>query len=534
MADLEPAPDNDGAYSGLTKEACDRIEACEKQKLEFDTDLREAMFFAAPHRAREVRSAQPPSESKPGDGATRNTAIASELSRDCVTEIVNAFMPQAEPWAERRPGMFLPAQVQEEAKKAAAEQDPVIFDAIRASNLYEIIPMAFDPDLTTGTAALWIDDPRPAENIVVQAVPLHELEINLGPFGDIDDRFVVRHTRNRHVEALLGPDIWAKVPEKLKKVIRYKPKDRTIVRWGYWRLWAKRDDIWWQHVVMIGKEVVHSAEINGEGCCPLLVMRFGASPEWAFGTGPLIESLEDLRLLDTLIADLIDHIELSLRPPTGYPSDDFAAVENGIEPGNAYPLRPGAQDAIKPIFEGGDIEGALFETKEIEERLGRRFFVGFPRQEGKTPPTATQWIDEMIEAQRRIGTPGMPFWREGPAQIFLRFKYLLEQRGVIAPIVVDGKTVALTPYNPAQRAAEQQEVAMAARYLSIVAGTFPEEFRIKVDGGETMEAIRDKMRAKLVVFRSPQGQKAAVAQIAQLIEGRQQIRPGDPAVAGNQ
>lgn len=523
----------EGEYTDLSKQACERLEACEKQKTEFDVDIRESYFFAAPHRAREVRSAQPPSQTKPTDAGVRNTAIASELARDCVTEIVNAFMPQAEPWAERRPGMFLPKEVQEDAKKIAAEQDPIIFAAIRASNLYEIIPMAFTPDLTIGTAALWIDDPRPAENIVVQSVPLHELEINLGPYGDIDDRFVVRHTRNRHVEALLGKDIWKKVPGKLKKTIKEKPTERTILRWGYWRQWEKRDDVWWQHVVMVNKEVVHSADIQGEGCCPLLVMRFGASPEWAFGTGMLIESLEDLRLLDTLIADLIDHIELNLRPPSTYPSDDIASVENGIESGSAYPIGRGMADDIKPIFPGGDIEGALFETKEIEDRLRRRFFLGFPKQPGKTPPTATQWIDEMIEAQRRIGTPGMPFWREGPAQIFLRFKYLLEQNATIEPVKVQGKSVALTPYNPAQRAAEQQEVAMAMRFLSIAGPTFPEEFRLKIDGGATMKAIKEKMRANLVVERSEADQKTIVQQIAPLIEGRQQIRPGDPAAAGN-
>jgi hypothetical protein len=38
----------------------------------------------------------------------------------------------------------------------------------------------------------------------------------------------------------------------------------------------------------------------------------------------------------------------------------------------------------------------------------------------------------MARAQRRIGRPGLPFWREGPAKIFLRFKYLLERAGAIS------------------------------------------------------------------------------------------------------
>jgi hypothetical protein len=529
----KPAPASASPYDEMSKEACSRLEACVKQKDVFDLDIREGYFFAAPHRAREIRSSMAASTTKRNDEGELQTGLASELSRDFVTELVDAFMPQAEAWAERRPGMNLPDEFHAEAKEIAAKQDPVIFDAIRASNLYSEVPKAFAPDIALGTAALWIDDPRPNENIVTQAVPLHELEINIGPFGDIDDRFVVRHTKNAHVKALVGEAIYDKIPAELREKIEAKSNERTIVRWGFWRLWARRDDVVWQHVVMIAKQVVHTMTLVGEGSCPLLPMRFNPSPEWAFGTGPLIEGLPDFRLLDALEGDKIDHIEISLRPPTGYPDDSFAAVEEGIEPGSAYPIRSGSEGAIKAIFEGGDIEGALFETSSIEDRLRRKFFLGMPVQKGKTPPTATQWIDEMIEKQRRIGTPGMPFWREGPAEIFLRFKFLLEKRGRIEPVQVNGKTVSLEPYNPAQRAAEQQEVAMALRYLSIVGPTWPEEFRLEVNGSKTMRNLAQKMRVtRLVEFRNEEEKKAIVSQITELAQGRQRVEPPGPEAAG--
>lgn len=531
-----PAVKKSGAYNekaeALQCEARDRLDGCERQKQEWSQDIRESLFFAAPHLARDIKSGQQNPTSKPNDAGDRQTSIASELVRDFVTEVVNAFMPPADAWAEQRPGMFLPDEVKQEAIAAAKEQDPKIFDAIRASNLYEIVPIGFAPDLGIGTVGLWIDDPRPAENIVCQPVPLRELEINVGPYAEVDDRFAVRTTKNRYVKALLGTTIYGKVPAEKKAAIEKDGDASTVLRWGFWRLWDRYDDVVWQHVVMIDRDVVHETLCIGEGSCPLLVARFNPCAQWAYAPGPLIESLEDLRLLDALEGDKIDHIELKLRPPTGYPDDSFAAVENGIESGSAYPIRAGSADAIKPIFDGGDIEGALFETQQIEERLRRRFFLGFPNQRGKTPPTATQWIDEMIEAQRRIGTPGMPFWREGPAQIFLRFKFLLAARGIIQPIKVNGKTVALTPYNPAQRAAEQQEVAMAARFIQLVAGAFPEEFRMKVDGSATMEAIKEKMRAVLINFRKKDDQQAAVEQISKLIEGRQQIRPASSDIAG--
>ena len=166
----------EGPYKELSEEACARLDACEAQKREFNLDIRESYYFSQPHRARTILSAQAQATTRPNDDALLQTGIAMELVDDFNTELINSFMPQAEPWAERRPGMFITAAEDiKAAKDIAAEQDPKIFDAIRASNLYEEFPkLGADPAI--GTAAFSIDDLRPAENIVVQAIPLHEIE----------------------------------------------------------------------------------------------------------------------------------------------------------------------------------------------------------------------------------------------------------------------------------------------------------------------------------------------------------------------
>lgn len=533
MAETAAADTND-PHKELTAEANARLKTCEDQKREYNLDIREGYFFTAPHRARTIRSAQPLSPTKPDDAATLQTGIAMELSKDFATVAVNSFMPPAEPWAEQRPGMFLDDAQKKLVSDEIQKQDTVIFDAIRASNLYEEIPKSFNPDLAIGTAAIHISDPRPHENMVVQAIPLHELEINVGPFGSLDDRFVVRHTKNHHVRALLGEEIYGKLPDDCRKKIESTEHrdEATIVRWGYWRLWADMSDVVWQHVVMLDTKVVHEAKLRGEGSCPLIPMRFNPSPEWAFGNGPTIECLPDFRSLDDIEGKKMAHIDLTLAPPFTYP-DDSSTAWGELESGKGYPVRPGTADDVKNIFDPGSMQPAIYEVDEKERSCRHRHFLDWPEQRGDTPPTATQWLDEMQMAQRRFGTPGASFWREGPAEIFLRFKFLLTQRQVIKPIQVDGKTVSLQPYNPAQRAAEQQEVAMAARYLSIVGPTWPEEFRLKVDGGETMENIAKKMRVTgLVSFRSKEQMGNVLDGIKQLAEGRQQVRPGDPAAVG--
>ncbi|MDB5937590.1 MAG: hypothetical protein JWQ01_4934 [Massilia sp.] len=511
----------------LDGEANDRLAECRAQKTQFDLDIRECYFFSAPQRHRNINSTTPPSQSRTRDEAELQTSLAFELAQDFVTVVLNAFMPESEPWCERRAGMLIPEQVWKDVADNVRKGDLRIFEAMKGSNLYPEIAKAFYPDLAIGTVALWIEDAHPGQPLVVSAVPLRELEINLGPFGEVDDRFIVRHTKNRYVRALL-PGIT--IPQEIAAKIDKKPNDRTELRWGFWRKWADRSDEVWQHVVMIGNKVVHSVEMRGEGCCPLIVGRFNPSADWVYGAGPLMQALPDLRQVDELQGQKISHVELSLTPPLSYPDDSFAAVEGGLECGMAYPVRVGSEGAIKPIYTPGSPEAAIYQSSEMEHRLRKMFFLDFPEQRGDTPPTATQWLDEMQMSQRRLGTPGLPFWREVPAKIFLRFKYLLEAAGTIEPVKVDGKSVALQAYNPAQRAAEQQDVAMSARYIQLMGAAFPEEFKVQVDGKKTMENFKSKMRETLVEFRDEKAVAGAVEQIQKLVGGKH--APGaDPAAA---
>jgi hypothetical protein len=136
----------------------------------------------------------------------------------------------------------------------------------------------------------------------------------------------------------------------------------------------------------------------------------------------------------------------------------------------------------------------------------------------------------MARAQRRIGTPGMPFWRELTG-IFIRYKYLLERAQVIQPIKVDGRAVSLLPRNPAQAAAQQQELAEAARAAQIMGAMFPEEFKANVDGRATIEAWFDMARVSVIKLRDKQAVAAAVEQMSKLLGGQQAGAP-EQAVPG--
>jgi hypothetical protein len=305
--------------------------------------------------------------------------------------------------------------------------------------------------------------------------------------------------------------------------------------WGFRRDWTDWSDEVWQHAVLLdGKKLIHTATIKGEGSCPLIVMRFNPTADWPHGQGPLFQGLPTFRQIDELDMMRIDHSSLSMRPPITYPDDSFVNVEQGVEEGMAYPVRPGTAQDVKNIYTPPPAEAANYQYQEKIATLRKLHFVDHPEQSGDTPPTATQWMDELARAQRRIGTPGLSFWREGPAQIFLRFKHLLEIAGVIPPLKVDGRAVATMPRNPAQAAAEQQEVVKAMQLLTYLAQTFPEEFKAMVDGKTTMQNIVDKARAtKLIAFRKAEEVQKMVETMSKLMGDRPvPSQAGGPPIPG--
>lgn len=513
----------------LEEESNRRLTEARRHKLQFELDFREGYFFAAPHRSRVVLSTIEPTRTKPQDAAVLNQSFAFEVCPDFATVVINTFLPEAESWALRRAGPNIPEGARAQINQQVEPLDKRIFEAIGASNFYAACGMGFTPDLGLGTVALWIDQVRLHEPINCQSVPIRELEINTGPHGGIDDRFVVRYTRNHYVKVLL-PGV--ELPKDVAKEITDSPDDRTEVVWGFWRLWDRLDDEYWQATILVGGVLVKSLTLKGAGCCPLVIGRWRPSSEWSWGVGPLIEALPDLRHLDALAGAKIKNLELNLQPPIAFPDDSFSNIEEGLEPGMAYPVRPGSEGAIKNIYQANPPDAAIYDRQSLEQRIKRLFFLDFPEQRADTPPTATQWLDQMTMAQRRIGTPGLVFWQEFCAGSFQRFEYLLEKGGAIEPVRVDGRTIALSPYNPAQRAADQQDIAQFAKFVQLAAGALPEEWKIFTDGKMTIEALAKKMNVGGIwKERSADQIQGAIDQMKQLQAGTPGTAPSIPSEA---
>lgn len=505
------------ALAEVGEEHTSRLADARQQKAHSQEDIQEAYYFCAPRRVRSS-SSNSSSANRSTDANELQTSLGFEVSEDFMTMVIESFMPQAGRWAERLPDASLDKGIKDRLQKMAREEDEKIFLIIRASRFYAELAKQGVPDGSIGVFAMHIYPDRGLKPPVCIGIPIRKLEMNLGPDGRIDDRFVVEQTKYRHVKALL-PGVT--LPSEVTRKIKEEADGKVAIEWGYWRKWDRDDDEVWKHCLKVGETTITSAELSGAGCCPLVVGRFGATPDYAWPDGATIKALPDFRQLDEMRAAFIENIDFTLRPPTAYDDDGVLGghLENGIEPGKLYPRRPGGNNrqTFEKIYEPNPLEAALFDADKLERRIKRLHYVDFPEQPGKTPPTLGQWLDEMVEAQKKIGTPGYSFWSEFPYEAFRRFCYLGEKSGKIKKVEVPGTpAVSLQAYNPAQRAQENQEVLTATRLMQIGASAFPQTWQVAVDELPTLTGIQDKLGDKIVKFRTPDSLGAAADTLAKL------------------
>lgn len=508
MPDRNPAlkPQQRPEYKDATEEATARLVDCRRQKERASLDVREAYFFTRPRLHRHLRSDGTPDENKtrPNDEHELATGIGTEVNEDFATEVINGFFKRGAKWAESSRGFGVEDELWELVEEQVKKIDDQVFDEIRASNFEAEIGSAFVPDIGVGTVALNIDEGPAggAEPILVQHVPLRELEINIGPYGTVDDRFAVRFIRWRDIPSVIPA---ALIDAKMKEHMKNNAADWVQVSWGYWRDWGEPADELWRHVILVNNVVIHTKDYRGRGSCPLLVMRFAPDALHSFGNGPTIDALPALRVLDMLTKSQHNRASQSLDPSFTYPDDGILNFEGGIEDGKAYPRRPGGtRDDIIPLYFQGDVNLGILTLEDLERAIRRKHFSDFPQQPGKTPPTATQWIDQMVLSQRRIGTPGLKFWLEGPAQVFQRFKYLGQQRKTVDELAAGQFPITTVPSNPATRAQENQEVQTAVRFLEIAGAFFPEVLPAVVDPITTLNNIKEKLGDEIVELRDQQ------------------------------
>lgn len=445
------------------------------------------------------------------------TDVPSTLAEDFAGELFSTMMPENADWVEYQADA-------DDDQAADAQADVQLFEqaidgAIKKSNFYDEGHTAFQ-DAVIGNVAMWVDRHHDTLPAVCEAIPLPQLHLRLGPYG-IADRFRTQWFYASDLPALF-PD--ATFSKKLQQKIDGNTMRKSRVVHGFWPDYSDMGFIKWAWQVRVDDEPIGIDQVlDEEGKMPLVVGRFNAVSGSPWGRGPGFRMLPTIRVLNAVSEMTLEGMDKNLDPAYTYPHDGILDLSDGIESGIGYPSMPGSAESVRPIGTVENLDYGFYSQEKLEEILRDGFYREVV-QRGKTPPSASQFIGQEQKQLRRIARPAGKTWSEFGVGILKRFEYLERNGGSLEgqrlPLIEDGK-ITVRPISPLERAQAREDVLVAQSIMDMaVQAIGPEGANMLIKMPEAMKNIKDKLKDKLVTFRTEEEirtmmQEAMAAQQAQ-------------------
>lgn len=213
----------------------------------------------------------------------------------------------------------------------------------------------------------------------------------------------------------------------------------------------------------------HVLEVSGYHEMPYMCPRWAKAPGEAYGRGPGLTALSDVRVLNAMSRTALMAAEKMSDPPLMVPDDGFLGpVHSG--PGGLSYYRAGSQDRIEALPVRVDLSAIEAMTERRRQSVRRIFLTDMLAPENATA-TATEALIRQQEKLRILGPVLGRLQTEFLAPLIERVFNILLRAGELPPWpseLPEGgvKIDYSSPIAQAQRQADAQNLAQAVRYLA--------------------------------------------------------------------
>lgn len=447
-------------------------------------------------------------------------STAMDSVADFASDMLATFTPDYFEWIEPVPSIEVNEADRAILQPQIEEYNSAIFSEIRRSN-FKAEALECYQDLSHGTMSMIIQDPHISKPFYCESIPANDLLIARGPFKDIGLKgYELCYTADQI------PALWpkAKQNEKLMKLINDAPSKELKVMQACWRDYSDIGTEKWKFVAYAQKEfLLEDAVYSGQGSCPIVAARWMTDNTTCWGIGPGYLKLPDIKTANILVELLLEKLEEAVDPVMSYEDDGVMNLENDIEPGLWLPRAPGSE-APAPIISGANMDVGYFDREQLRENIMRGFFQDKPLQRGKTPPTATQFLEEAADAARRLGAPAGRLVIEWQFEIYSRFAYMTARRGKLPKVELNGKIISLNANSPLLRSQKQAEALQIQQYAALLASVVgPELAQAAIDPVEAAYVLKDLMGIKAKILTN-KDQLAGI--LEQMKQGMMQAAQG--------
>lgn len=478
---------------GVTvKDVLKRFKNAEARYNKWRSLHQEAMDYATPQR--ETFTIQ-------SEGQRKNNFVFDSTAEEGIEQfgsrIQGSLIPSWQQWMSLTAGADVPKQEKEETDKALKDSTDTFFANLNHSNFdTEITPSLID--LGIGTGCILIEENSFDESSAFKFtnIPLAELYVEKPARGAIKNTF-----RKQKVEAGNIKATWPDVDDAdLNKIIERDPnKELDIINAFVFNETTKQYD----QVVIWKKKALFSQSFNTRR---MIVFRWSLTPGEAYGRGPAIKKLPDIRTANKIVELILGNAALQMAGVyTGRSDGLFNPHTARIAPGSIIPV--GSNDntnpSMKPLPLSGNLGIADNLLSDCQESIRKAFFSS-PLGEITDPVRSA--TENILRNQEFLKSSGASIGRmktELIEPIVDAGVDILIDRGKMPEIKVDGKDVTIKQISPLAQAEDQEQFQNTQLWLSAMAQFVPQEvMALKVKVENLPKAFQEQLGTDPSLIRS--------------------------------
>lgn len=406
-------------------------------------------------------------------GERKSERLFDATAGDAVEQLAASLLAELTPpwsrWFTLAPGPALDARERERLEPRLAHAETVLQGHFDRSNFAVEIHQCYLDLVVLGTASLLFEEaPLGAPSAFrFTAVPLKDAVLEEGPDGRLDMSFrrselTLQQLAARYGTAALPPELAGADAGEAAGERRFAVVEGVLP-----------DGVAYDYLAVL--------EAGGGGGEPAVLAdgRFGRSPfinfRWmkapgeVYGRSPVMRALPDIKTANKAVELLLKNASIAV---TGiWQADDDGVLNPAtvqLTPGTIIPKAVGSS-GLTPLQPPGSFDVSELVLSDLRERIRNALLVHQLGAVDAPHMTATEVLERSAEVARVLGATFGRLQAELLTPLVARALSILQRRGEVDPIQLDGRTVEMRCTSPLAQAQARKDVANTTAWIERIA-----------------------------------------------------------------
>ena len=387
-------------------------------------------------------------------------------TKSFVSKVHRALTPPQQTWAFFEAGENVSDEEKEEIDKMLQVRTDTLFSYIHASNFDIAINEAYY-DLAVGTGVLVVNEGTEDNPLLFSSIPLEQVAIEESINHRVETCFRTwGETRIMDIQSM-----WprAKITSTMAQQLKDDPAatiksfveacifsaTNTATPYTYC-LWNGND--------ILLEEMHESSEF--------IIFRWSKINNEVFGRGPIIDALPSIISLQTAAYFEMTAVNLNIcKPYMAYSDGVFNPWTFRMAPNTIIPVSPNTngQFPIQPLPDVANPNFMQLLTVDLRQQINTLMFANPLGDITNTKDkTATEMQLRQNNLAEEIGPIFTRLQQEFLARVVNRCTYILERRGLMEKIIVNGREIKINYKSPLTMSQGQQDVQTFVQYMQVM------------------------------------------------------------------